>query len=331
MEHLMTEKMGLMPYFRESDVNAVVRIASLAIYASSFMLLIYGHPAAAWTSALVGALGISSGLVSGKESRGSPIESDNLTMSAYKNEETEESDEVMITETLETKKDVSEEVEHEKHENMEEDGAKNDEEPEDFKVANLKEMFIHEDMKECPVCGSYIPQRSSVCPVCGTDLSDPNLPRILRAYDEERLKDSYVKFSPVADDFSAVHFDAGEGRITWLKSTGGYERCPFCGNLVRAGAEFCPHCGKRIKRDMMETIERQPMEKVKVCPSCGAEFDPDREMCPSCGVPLREPGEYRPIIREKNVKFIHFDIEEGTVQFQADEEKHRNKIELGVV
>ncbi len=327
MEHLMTEKTVLMPYFRESDMNAAIRLASITLYLSSFIFLIYGYPGAAWMSAVIGALGTASGVMSEKESHKSPLESYDFKIDTYKKEIPESDDETGEEMPKEDVKDEIREVKHEKIEGV----SEKDERPKGFEVINSEEIFIHEDMKECPVCGSYIPQKSSVCPECGADLSDPNLPRILRAYDEERLKDSYMRFSPVADDFSAVHFDAEDGIITWLKPTTEYERCPFCGNTVRAGAEFCPHCGKKIKRDMMETIGSHSMEKVKVCPSCGAEFDDNREMCPLCGVPLQEPGDYRPIIRGKNVNFMHFDVEKGTIQFQVDEEKRRDKIQLGVV
>ncbi|NIA12286.1 MAG: hypothetical protein GWP10_21850, partial [Nitrospiraceae bacterium] len=50
MEHLMTEKTVLMPYFRESDMNAAIRLASITLYLSSFIFLIYGYPGAAWMS-----------------------------------------------------------------------------------------------------------------------------------------------------------------------------------------------------------------------------------------------------------------------------------------
>jgi len=64
----------------------------------------------------------------------------------------------------------------------------------------------------------------------------------------------------------------------------GLKPCPYCKNVVEAGAKFCPNCGAAIPDVESEAVPKD----TRTCPKCNAAFDVSTKFCTKCGTALQD-------------------------------------------
>lgn len=180
----------------------------------------------------------------------------------------------------------------------------------------------------CFDCGSTIPRDSVRCPNCKVlylrDLKGEAIDEGPPRSEETLLSGERVEvFKEMAMAFA--HFDMGTGIVTCLQAEEGDLdfglECHNCGAVTQFGVDKCPLCGHSF--DEWDTGLIGVLEGLKFdldddkeldCPMCGEHVVVDNGKCPSCNEIITYRSRHSPdavvlpVLREKDVVFVHFDI-----------------------
>lgn len=201
-------------------------------------------------------------------------------------------------------------------------------------AARAKEL-AQEDFPHfiCAQCGSKVREGSARCPKCNVLFIVDSEGKALDPDEDVAatlcLEDARAL---VKDDVaSCIHFDVDSGAIVYLKRGKGTRfelECSRCGTVMQFATSKCAICGTTfapVDLGIVATLEGTKFELNESgdinCPACGETVKMDRGCCPSCReqiLPEDDPGRdstVRPIIRTRNVEFVHFDFESGELNY----------------
>lgn len=183
----------------------------------------------------------------------------------------------------------------------------------------------------CFQCGAEVGADADRCPNCRSfyirGLKEEDVDELRRA--EEMFDDPLVDFVE-AHGSSVIDFDADIAIMSLLDDDrtdpGFVSECSHCGTVVELMTATCPMCGTPLEHlsvglvDIFADMEFDPEPFLDAdCPYCGEHVTLTSGNCPSCGEAVdvrdeRDPTlKVRPVLRTKDVVFLHLDIETGEI------------------
>src|SRR3989475_710544 len=151
----------------------------------------------------------------------------------------------------------------------------------------------------CPVCAEPMPPEETECANCGAFVIDEAVVRLSRAFGldrEKALKPFEAGFrhtKQLRDRDPNGILEKGEVGLLFI--------CTNCGGFVAAGDTKCPRCAAEFEAEPEPPGVEEDILDLVLCPTCGADNDPELEECEICGTALRGTKEPSPVAAEASL------------------------------
>src|SRR2546422_93780 len=137
----------------------------------------------------------------------------------------------------------------------------------------------------CPVCAEPMPPDETECANCGAFVIDEAVVRLSRAFGLDREK--ALKLFEAGFRHTKQLRDRDPNGILEKGEVGLLFICTNCGGFVAAGDAKCPRCAAEFEAEPEPPGTEEDILDLVLCPTCGADNDPDLEECEVCGSALR--------------------------------------------
>src|SRR5207245_2244932 len=148
----------------------------------------------------------------------------------------------------------------------------------------------------CPVCAEPIPPDETECWNCGAFVIDEAVVRLSRAFGLDREK--ALKLFEAGFRHTKQLRDRDPNGILEKGEVGLLFICTNCGGFVAAGDAKCPRCAAEFEAEPEPLGTEEDILGLVLCPTCGADSDPNLEECEVCGSTLRGTKEPSPMAPE---------------------------------
>src|SRR2546427_2271693 len=148
----------------------------------------------------------------------------------------------------------------------------------------------------CPVCAEPMPPDETECANCGAFVIDEAVVRLSRAFGLDREK--ALKLFEAGFRHTKQLRDRDPNGILEKGEVGLLFICTNCGGFVAAGDAKCPRCAAEFEAEPEPPGTEEDILDLVLCPTCGADNDPDLEECEVCGSTLRGTKEPSPMALE---------------------------------
>jgi len=141
-----------------------------------------------------------------------------------------------------------------------------------------------------------MPPDETECANCGAFVIDEAVVRLSRAFglDRERalklFEAGFRHTKQLRDRDPNGILEKGEVGLLFI--------CTNCGGFVAAGDAKCPRCAAEFEAEPEPPGMEDDILDLVLCPTCGADNDPDLEECEICGAVLRGTKEPSPVAPE---------------------------------
>src|SRR5207245_1121258 len=148
----------------------------------------------------------------------------------------------------------------------------------------------------CPVCAEPMPPEETECANCGAFVIDEAVVRLSRAFGLDREK--ALKLFEAGFRHTKQLRDRDPNGILEKGEVGLLFICTNCGGFVAAGDAKCPRCAAEFEAEPEPLGTEEDILDLVLCPTCGADNDPNLEECEVCGSTLRGTKEPNPMAPE---------------------------------
>src|SRR5207249_4247568 len=145
----------------------------------------------------------------------------------------------------------------------------------------------------CPVCAEPMAPDETECANCGAFVIDEAVVRLSRAFGLDREK--ALKLFEAGFRHTKQLRDRDPNGILEKGEVGLLFICTNCGGFVAAGDTKCPRCAAEFETEPEPTDTEEDILDLVLCPTCGADNDPELEECEICGTALRGTKEPSPV------------------------------------
>src|SRR3989449_1022574 len=151
----------------------------------------------------------------------------------------------------------------------------------------------------CPVCAEPMPPDETECANCGAFVIDEAVVRLSRAFGLDREK--ALKLFEAGFRHTKQLRDRDPNGILEKGEVGLLFICTNCGGFVAAGDTKCPRCAAEFEAEPEPPGVEEDILDLVLCPTCGADNDPELEECEICGTALRGRKEPSPVATEASL------------------------------
>jgi len=144
-----------------------------------------------------------------------------------------------------------------------------------------------------------MPPDETECANCGAFVIDEAVVRLSRAFGLDREK--ALKLFEAGFRHTKQLRDRDPNGILEKGEVGLLFICTNCGGFVAAGDTKCPRCAAEFEAEPEPPGVEEDILDLVLCPTCGADNDPELEECEICGTALRGTKEPSPVAAEASL------------------------------